>query len=63
MSFDNVDPDMDEVFVSGLPTDVTEEQLAEYFGQIGIIKEVRPVWGDNHHRMAPHARPSPPPAG
>ena len=35
-----IDPNNDEVFVSGLPLDVTEEEIAEYFGQIGIIKEV-----------------------
>lgn len=28
----------DTIFVSGLPEDTTEAQLAEYFGQIGIIK-------------------------
>lgn len=29
--------DNDTVFVSGLPTNVTEEDLASYFGQIGIL--------------------------
>lgn len=28
----------DTIFVSGLPEDTTDEQLAEHFGQIGIIK-------------------------
>lgn len=28
----------DTIFVTGLPEDTTDEQLAEYFGQIGIIK-------------------------
>jgi RNA recognition motif-containing protein len=28
----------DTIFVTGLPEDTTSEQLAEYFGQIGIIK-------------------------
>ena len=36
-----VDEENDEVFISGLPLDVTEEAIAEYFGQIGIIKQVR----------------------
>lgn len=30
----------DTVFVSGLPEDATEAQIAEYFGSIGVIK----VW-------------------
>lgn len=34
------DAETDEIFISGLPLDVTEEELATYFGQIGIIKEV-----------------------
>lgn len=28
----------DTIYVSGLPDDVTEEAIAEFFGQIGIIK-------------------------
>lgn len=28
----------DTIFVTGLPEDTTEDQLAEFFGQIGIIK-------------------------
>lgn len=28
----------DTIFISGLPEDTTEEQLAEHFGQIGIVK-------------------------
>jgi len=35
-----VDPDNDEVFISGLPLDTTEQDIAEYFGQIGVIKQV-----------------------
>ena len=35
-----VDPDNDEVFISGLPPDTTEQDIAEYFGQIGVIKQV-----------------------
>ena len=43
MGFDkDIDPEADEIFVAGLPLDVTEEELAEYFGQIGVIKEVFP---------------------
>jgi RNA recognition motif-containing protein len=34
------DTENDEIFISGLPLDVTEEELATYFGQIDIIKEV-----------------------
>jgi RNA recognition motif-containing protein len=37
---EEADPNKDEVFVSGLPLDITEKEIAEYFGQIGIIKEV-----------------------
>ncbi|KAI7688059.1 RNA-binding protein EWS [Sarcoptes scabiei] len=32
------DVDNDTIFISGLPLDVTEEQLTGYFGSIGIIK-------------------------
>lgn len=28
----------DTIFISGLPDDATEDQLAEHFGQIGLIK-------------------------
>lgn len=28
----------DTIYVQGFPEDTTEEQLAEYFGQIGVIK-------------------------
>ena len=35
------DPEQDEVFISGLPLDVTEEEIAAYFGQIGVIQEAR----------------------
>ena len=40
---EEVDPNQDEIFVSGLPTDITEQEIADYFGQIGIIKEVRKI--------------------
>lgn len=37
-----VDPENDEVFISGVPlTGVTEQDIAEFFGQIGVIKQVR----------------------
>ena len=36
----DIDPDKDEVFISGLPLDITEEEVAKHFGQIGVIKEV-----------------------
>jgi len=32
------DQQQDTVFVSGLPEDVTDDQIAEFFGSIGIIK-------------------------
>lgn len=28
----------DTIFIAGLPEDTNEDQLSEYFGQIGIIK-------------------------
>jgi RNA recognition motif-containing protein len=31
--------DQDQIYISGLPTDTTEEEIAKYFGQIGIIKQ------------------------
>jgi RNA-binding protein FUS len=36
MSFDV--PDTDTVYVSGLPTDISEKDIEEYFGSIGVIK-------------------------
>lgn len=36
MSFDI--PDTDTVYVDGLPLDVSEKEIAEYFGSIGVIK-------------------------
>ncbi|KXZ53901.1 hypothetical protein GPECTOR_6g819 [Gonium pectorale] len=36
MSFDV--PDTDTIYVSGLPPNITEQDIAEYFGSIGIIK-------------------------
>jgi RNA recognition motif-containing protein len=42
---EEADPNKDEVFISGLPLDITEKEIAEYFGQIGIIKEVgKIIW-------------------
>lgn len=40
-----LDPENDEVFISGLPTDTTEQDIADYFGQIGIIKQVHSMSG------------------
>lgn len=37
-SFENFDDDRDQIYISGLPRDVTEDQLASHFGQIGTIK-------------------------
>ena len=37
MSFE--EPDTDCVYISGLPQHVTEEDLAQHFGSIGIIKQ------------------------
>lgn len=37
-SFEDFDDDRDQIYVSGLPTDITEQQLADHFGQIGMIK-------------------------
>lgn len=31
-------PDTDMIYVSGLPTDITVNDVAEHFGSIGIIK-------------------------
>jgi RNA recognition motif-containing protein len=31
-------PDTDMIYVSGLPTDITVNEVAEHFGSIGIIK-------------------------
>ena len=36
MSFEM--PDTDTVYVSGLPTNITEADVAEFFGSIGVIK-------------------------
>jgi hypothetical protein len=33
--------EVDEVFVSGLPPDATEESIAKHFGTIGVIKQAR----------------------
>ena len=38
--YETVDPDNDEVLISGLPLDTTEQEIADHFGQIGIIKQV-----------------------
>lgn len=37
-NFSNFDVSDDTIFVQGLPEDTTDDQLAEFFGQIGIIK-------------------------
>ena len=31
-------PESDTIFVQGLGQDITKEKIAEYFGQIGVIK-------------------------
>ena len=31
-------PESDTIFVSGLGSDITKGRIAEYFGQIGVIK-------------------------
>lgn len=36
MSFDV--PDTDTVYISGFPEDITEPEIAEYFGSIGVLK-------------------------
>lgn len=36
MSFDV--PDTDTVYISGFPENITEEEIAEYFGSIGVLK-------------------------
>jgi RNA recognition motif-containing protein len=43
---EEADPNKDEVFVSGLPLDITEQEIADYFGQIGVIKEVSKIIGN-----------------
>ena len=47
MSFDV--PDTDMVYVSGLPQNITEDEIAEHFGTIGILKvdkkkEKKKIW-------------------
>ncbi len=32
------DPMQDTIFISGLPDDVSEEELAVHFGMIGVVK-------------------------
>ena len=47
-----VDPENDEVFISGLPlTGVTEQDIADFFGQIGIIKQVRRTYMSIVHSL------------
>ncbi len=42
---EEADPNKDEVFITGLPLNITEKEIAEYFGQIGVIKEVsKNIW-------------------
>ena len=38
MSFELGDNDCDMVYVSGLPPDATEADIAEHFGSIGVVK-------------------------
>jgi RNA recognition motif-containing protein len=33
-----IDSNQDTVFISGLPDDVSEDQLVSHFGSIGVIK-------------------------
>ena len=40
-AFEDIDPDKDEIFISGLHPDVTEADLVDFFGTIGVIKDVR----------------------
>ena len=35
------DMENDTIFISGMPLDVTEDQLSSHFGSIGIIKVCR----------------------
>jgi hypothetical protein len=37
MSFDV--PDTDMVYVEGLPLDITEAEIAQHFGSIGVLKQ------------------------
>lgn len=37
-NYQNLEVSEDTIFVTGLPDDTTEEQLGEFFGQIGVIK-------------------------
>ena len=32
-------PDTDTIYVSGLPTDSTEDEIAKHFGSIGVLKQ------------------------
>jgi len=38
MSFEVSENDVDMVYVSGLPREVTEAEIAEHFGSIGVVK-------------------------
>jgi hypothetical protein len=49
--------EVDEVFVSGLPPEATEEAIAKHFGTIGVIKQAR-----RPPPPLPRAGPSPRPA-
>jgi len=33
-----IDSNQDTVFISGLPDDISEDQLVSHFGSIGVIK-------------------------
>lgn len=43
--------DNNRVYVAGLPTTVTEAELVEKFGSIGIIARIRQVSLDKSHQM------------
>lgn len=43
------DSGTDQIYVSGLPLDVTEEELAQHFGQIGRFLVLAPIKGSAAH--------------
>ena len=49
MSFDL--PDTDMVYVTGLPTNVTIDEVAEHFGSIGELLRCCPAWKNPTHRI------------
>ena len=34
-------PETDMIYVAGLPTGITEEEIAKHFGTIGVLKQAR----------------------